>query len=268
MYLENENILHKKGKNFEYLQFKKLLIQDDIIHAFSLKPLNFRNREGMFLNYKKLFEEIDVDIKCLVKPTQSHTDNVLILNEKKNINEPDVNLDYLQDVDGIITNKKGIALATTNADCLCIILYDKSKKVIANVHSGWRGTFKKIIQKAVLKMIEVYGCNPKDIIAYFSPAIRKCCFEVDIDVMNLCVKTFNYMDMNDKIISIGRVDGDKQKYNIDNILINKILLKEVGILEENIIDSKICSFCNSQYVHSRRANGENFGLGTLIVMMK
>ena len=60
---------------------------------------------------------------------------------------------------------------------------------------------------------------------------------------------------------------DIQKFNIDNILLNKIMLEEEGILPENIYDSGICSVCNSAKVHSRRADGENFGLGTTVVMM-
>lgn len=49
---------------------------------------------------------------------------------------------------------------------------------------------------------------------------------------------------------------------------NKLLLEEAGVLKENIFDSGICSVCNSKKVHSRRSDGENFGLGTTIVMKK
>ena len=39
-------------------------------------------------------------------------------------------------------------------------------------------------------------------------------------------------------------------------------------LEENIIDSGICSVCNNELVHSRRADGEKFDLGTAIIELK
>ena len=73
-----------------------------------------------------------------------------------------------------------------------IIFYDPVKKVIANVHSGWRGTFQKIAEKTVLKMIENYNCNPEDIECFIWPSIRKCHFEVETDVKELCEKTFAY----------------------------------------------------------------------------
>lgn len=268
MDLSNENIVHIEKNEIEFLKFKKLDEHEEILHAFSLKPLNFRNKPGIEDNYKTLLNVLNIEYSSLVKITQSHTDNIITISCKKNNNSADINLDYLQDVDGIITDKSNIALATTSADCLCVILYDTKNKVIANVHSGWRGTFKKITFKAVQKMINEYGSNPKDIEAFLMPAIRKCHFEVDLDVMELCKNTFEYIGDIDKIISKGRNIEGVQKYNIDNILINKLLLKEAGVLENNIFDSGICSVCNSEKVHSRRSDGENFGLGTTIVIRK
>ena len=64
------------------------------------------------------------------------------------------------------------------------------------------------------------------------------------------------------------VKNNKQKYFIDTILINKMLLKEEGILEKNIIDSNICSICNQDKIHSRRAEGENFGLACALIELK
>lgn len=38
------------------------------------------------------------------------------------------NIDELKDVDGVVTNKKDIALLTTSADCISMLLYDPVKK--------------------------------------------------------------------------------------------------------------------------------------------
>ena len=268
MCLSNDYMIEQKVGNVEILKFRRLDGFENIIHAFSLKPLKFRNKDGMIDNYKLLFDAMNTPFESLVKTMQMHTDNILVFKDKKNIDFADINLDYLKDVDAIITNKSGITLATTCADCLCMILYDDKKDVIGNVHSGWRGTFKKISQKTVLKMIEEYGCDPADIMVFMAPSIRKCCFEVDVDVMEMCKESFAYLGMNDDIITLGKVIDGKQKYYIDSILINKLILKEVGILEDNIIDSQICSCCNSEKIHSRRADGEEYELGTLIVGMK
>ena len=58
------------------------------------------------------------------------------------------------------------------------------------------------------------------------------------------------------------------KYTIDTTLINRIILKGEGLLEKNIIESKICTKCNSQKLHSFRELGENAGRNTGLMMLK
>ncbi len=268
MNLSNENVLHIQKENIEFLQFNELAKFENLVHAFSLKPLNFRNKAGVESEYEKFLKVLEINSQNLVKPMQRHTANVIVLENKQNQDKMDINLEYLDGVDGIITNQKNIALATTSADCISIIFYDPVKKIIGNVHSGWRGTFQKIATIAVQKMISVYDCNPANILAFMMPGIRKCHFEVDEDVKIECENVFRYTNQLNEIIEIGRKIAGVQKYNIDCFLINKILLENMGILRENIYDSKMCSVCLSQKINSRRADGENFALGTTIVMMK
>ena len=166
-----------------------------------------------------------------------------------------------------ITNKQEIALTTKNADCILFLFYDPVKKVIANIHSGWRGTFKKIAEKAVVKMINSYGCRPSDILCFICPSIRKCHFEVSLDVKELCEEIFAFTGKTEKFIELGEiVDGD-QKYNIDTVEINRILLLELGIREKNIIDCNLCSVCNGDKIESVRVDGDNSGRGTAIIML-
>ena len=65
-----------------------------------------------------------------------------------------------------------------------ILLFDPINKVIANIHSGWKGTLNQLLSKTIELMIKEYGTNPKDLIAYISPCIQKCCFEVDEELAN------------------------------------------------------------------------------------
>ena len=173
----------------------------------------------------------------------------------------------LRDVDGLITNQKGIALVTTNADCILLMFYDPVKKVIANVHSGWKGTFQKIAEKTVVKMMNYYHCNPQDILCFINPSIRKCHFEVDDDVKELCEEIFKFTNKTDEFIKVGNIVEGKQKYNIDTVLINKILLTNLGMKEENIIDCGICSVCCNEKISSYRGDGKDYKLATAIICL-
>lgn len=60
---------------------------------------------------------------------------------------------------------------------------------------------------------------------------------------------------------------DKEKWNIDTVLINKIILSNVGLKKENIIDSGICSICNKDLIHSFRAEKQGYGLNTALISL-
>ena len=168
-------------------------------------------------------------------------------------------------IDGLVTNKSGISLSLRFADCTPIFLYDRAKNVIGNIHSGWRGTVQKIGQKGVEKMVEEYGCNPKDIIACIGPAIGRCHFEVEEDVKEIFEETFSYLESPEKFIQKGKKAG---KYFIDTNYINEKLLEEEGLIQENIIQSNICTVCNRDYMHSYRAEKELSGRNTSIIGIK
>lgn len=263
----------------EYLQFRKLLEYQDILtHGYSLKTHN-RNykttsndlREEQFKkviqNYRIFCDSLNCDYKDIIKPTQKHTDVVKIVNQKTNKNLPDMNIKSLEYTDGLITNKKNRVLSTTNADCILLVFFDPVKKVIANVHSGWRGTLQKISVNCINQMISEYACDPGDIICCICPSIRVCHFEVKEDVRKPFFDTFvDRKEINDIIIS--KTKENKISFYIDTVLINKVLLMEKGLQEKNIIDSNICSVCNSELIHSFRVEKENFGLGTALIGLK
>lgn len=278
--LSNENVIHIKKNGIEYLQFRKLLEYKDIIkHAYSLgldkdyrtsrakeKPqLTAEEYNKSLSDYKQLCECLDMDYINVVKPNQNHTKNVLRVEEKINKESPDFNLSRYNETDGLITANKQTILATTNADCILLLFFDPVKKVIANVHSGWRGTLQRISVEAVKKMKDEYNCNPKDIICCICPSIRKCHFEVCEDVQKPYYNEFKELKEIDKLIE--KVPNT-EKWRIDTVEINRLILLEAGLKQENIIDSGICSVCNSEIIHSYRVEKEKFGLNTALIEMK
>jgi len=277
MDLSNENVIHVRKNGIEYLQFRKLLeYSDDIVHAYTLgTDISYRTlstkREELpkeefernLQNYKNICKELNVDYINLIRPNQFHTDEVKIVEDKINKNFPDFNLKEYNDVDGLVTNKRDKLLVTSNADCILLIFYDPIKKVIANVHSGWKGTIQQISVKAVEKMKNEFNCNLQDIICCICPSIRKCHFEVDEDIKDLFKEKFKNLTQIDEII-----EQKGEKWHIDTVLINKMILKQAGLKEENIIDSGICSVCNSNLIHSYRVEKEGYGLEVAIVGLK
>ena len=259
MSLSNENIIHVKKDGVEYLQFKELLkYSDRLVHAYSLKPLQFSDKnKNAEKNYKKICDALGINYKCIIKSAQKHTDIV-----KDIQNFTNQKFEY---VDGFITREKNIALVTKYADCTPIIIYDKVKNIIENVHSGWRGTLQRISQKAIKQMIEKYNSKPEDIIVCIGPCIKQCHFQVEEDFINKFKEEFGDVE---KYYKYGEIIDGKQKYYFDTTKLIIDYLIEIGIKKENIFDSQICSVCNAEHMASYRAEKENADRNMNIVMLK
>lgn len=265
--LSNENVIHVNKNGVEYLQFRRLLqYEDKISHCFTLKDLTFGDnsnfydiKKNVLENYNKIASELLLDGKNIVRPFQTHTNFV------KNVTtEKGIFIEKLKDIDGLLTDRKDEVLSLTFADCMPIYLYDEKKNIIGNIHSGWKGTLNKIGKLAVEKMIKDYGSNPEDIICAIGPTIRKCHFEVDEDVKDMFYEAFK----SSNIISLGQIKDGKQKYYIDTVLANINMMRDLGLKDENIIDSKICTVCNSDKMHSYRVDKNLAGRNTAIIAIK
>lgn len=279
--LSNKNVIRINKNGVQYLQFRKLLEYKDIItHAYSIgTDVNFRtarvNKQQLPENefnkaiqdYKNLCNAINVDYKNIVKTNQEHTDNIAIANKKINQDFPDINLEEYSKTDGIVTNRPNLVLSTTNADCILLLFFDPVTKTIANTHSGWKGTLQRISVKTVEKMINEFNSKPEDIICCICPSIRKCHFEVDRDVKEMFENEFKDLNIN-KNIDIIEKQNDKEKWNIDTVLINRIILEKTGLKAENIIDSGLCSLCNKELIHSFRVEKQWYGLNTALISLK
>ena len=119
--------------------------------------------------------------------------------------------------------------------------------------------------RTVEKMQKEFDCKLEDIICCIGPHIRKCHFEVDKDVRDLFYNKFKDLSGIEEIISY---DKEKNKYYIDTARINKQTLLNIGLKQENIIDSNICTVCNSDTCHSYRAEKDESGRAVTIIYLK
>ena len=249
-------------ENEKCIQFEKLNNNNEIIHLFTKRPFNFSKLTSTEDKIKKDYQEIEqffnYNFLKIKKPIQTHT-NVVKIVTNDNLD------DEFLDVDGLITNLKGVALVTSLADCQGILLYDAQKKVIGNIHSGWKGTLNKIIKNAIEIMQDNFNCNPKNIEAYICPSILKCCFEVDEDVVSMFKNNFDDID---EYIFKGEIKDNKQKYYIDTVSINVKEMEKLGLLKENIYCSNICTKCHADKYHSYRNDHDQSGRNIALICLK
>ncbi len=227
-------------------------VSKGIYSTMNMSFTNGDNRDDVLENYRIICSELNVDINKVVLSHQTHTNNVRIITEDDIGKGIFKERDY-DNVDGLITNVKGIVLVTQYADCTPLLFCDPVKKVIATSHAGWRGTAQEIGRITVEKMCSHFGCSPENIIAAIGPSICKDCYEVDSPVYEPISK-INYLD-TDKIF----VNKGGGKYMLNLWETNRQILINAGLRPDNIDVTDLCTNCNPNIFHSHRYTGGKRG---------
>jgi YfiH family protein len=183
-------------------------------------------------------EALGVPPERLLTLRQVHGADVLIFAENTRA------LTYPQPYDAVITNRKGIALGIWTADCLPIVLIDKSKKIIAAVHAGWRGLWRGVIERTVSEMIKAFESAPADILAGIGPGIGPCCYEIKEDVSSLFQ---NSHDAAHRFIQ----EREGRTY-LDLSRAAQLELETAGIPRDHIEAVPLCTACRGDLFFSFR----------------
>ena len=139
--------------------------------------------------------------------------------------------------DAMVSNVPGKTLAIQIADCQAVALFDPEKQVIANVHSGWRGSIRNISGKCVEVMKTRFGCRPADIIAGISPSLGPCCSE--------------FVHYRAEIPeSFWRYKNNRDHFNF--WAVTRDQLTDCGLPPQNIELSDLCTKCNDHLFFSYR----------------
>ncbi len=210
-------------------------------HDFSLSTI----QNGLTEEQKEfLSQELESPVTKAVNIRQVHGNKVIFISKDVSRAFPNI----LEEADGILTDIVNLPIAIRTADCVPIFLYEKEKKCIGVFHAGWQGTQKRILQEG-LKSAEV---RPENVKLAFGPSIRECCYEIGSDVLD-------YFP-NDAVKKGG-------KYRLDLTSINKKQAIDSGVLEENIVDSGVCTCCNKSYFSYRR-EGDGAGRNISLMMIR
>lgn len=264
----------KNYKGLKLITFNRLDELNILKHGFSTREGGLSNTPYKSLNLgiktkddlgvvvdntKRLCEAVGVDFEALVVSDQVHEDTVLIVTEEDKGKGFARERDY-RDVDALITNVSGIPLISYYADCVPLFIVDPIKGVVALAHAGWKGTVLKIGNKTIAKMIEVFKSRVEDIIVVIGPSIGQCCYEVDESVINKF--NTNFTDTSSFVIP-----KDNGKYMLDLSSANSLALKEIGILDRNIVLSQLCTGCDRTLFFSHRMEGPYTGRMASIIQL-
>lgn len=200
---------------------------------------------GLVEHNRKLFlNAIGLDINSVAFQNQIHSGIIKIVGSAGNNGESDA----------LITNKKNLGLGIIVADCTPIFIYDFKEKVIAAVHSGWRGTEQKILLNTLQKLKSEFNSQMENIIAYVGPSISAINYEVGAEVAQKFESKY-----------VIKKDG---KYFLDVSECNYDMLLDSGIPQNQIQKSNLCTYEFKTLFHSYRRDGQKSGRSLGVIAIK
>lgn len=184
-------------------------------------------------------------LRSLVAARQVHGRRVYMLDQPPAAGELEVD-----GYDALVTACPGVGLLVQQADCQAVLLFDPSRRVVANIHAGWRGSVAGIIGATIEVLQQEYGCRPADLLAAISPSLGPCCAEF-----------VNWRRELPQEFAPFRV-GDN---HFDFWAISRRQLLAAGVVAANIRVAAICTRCQPAYFSYRR-DGQCGRNGSLIAL--
>ena len=207
--------------------------------------------ETVIKNFELFARSIGADPAHGLMLGQIHSTNILTVTEKE------YGLGVYKKtelcLDGYVSSTPGTLLCVRVADCVPILFADPEAKVIGAVHSGWRGSVGKIGGKCVERMCAL-GADRSRIRAAIGPCICKSCYEVGEDFIKECLTL-----LGDELCSKFISRDQNGRLHADLKLLNRLILLEAGLDENNIDVCESCTCCESDEFFSHRYHKEKRG---------
>ncbi len=127
--------------------------------------------EDVARNRARIAAAMGVPVDALVSMNQIHSADVLTL-ETAPEGRPKV--------DGLVTDRPGIALGVLHADCAPVLFADPEARIVGGAHAGWRGATGGVLEATVGAMV-ARGARRENIIAAVGPTIGATSYEVGAD---------------------------------------------------------------------------------------
>jgi len=204
-------------------------------------------------NIKIVGNKINSKSKEIILLNQVHSSKFHYINKKSKLNNK-------FEGDALVTDKRSVPIAILTADCVPILIYDKKRKMIAAIHSGWRGAYKDILKKVVKFMIKK-GCSSKNIIAATGPCISVNSYQVGEDLIKKFIKK------DKKNIIFFKKINNKKYFNLNKYIhsqLKSLDIKKIDIIDKDTFDAK------NNFFSARRSisrNESDYGRNISVIMI-
>ena len=258
-----EFLIVREQQSIRWHAFAELGDRDGVVAAVSTRPggvsvgpfesLNLSFAVGddptnVRENRRRFSTAVGIDDSRIVCAEQVHGSQVAYVDERNLGAGYTCRETAIPGVDGMVTDRPGVALWLSFADCVPVLAYDPVRVAIGIAHAGWRGTLAGISVRLVEAMSEQFGSNRSDLRVGIGPSIGPCCYAVGPEVVGDFEREW------DSVEGLFPVDsGPVGPRRLNLWEANRRLLVGAGVLDRRIAVSARCTACQSGQFFSHRA---------------
>ena len=218
---------------------------------FTLSLSSSPDRTKILRNRSLLASAIGITASELYFPSQVHKTKILEVT-RSTVHEE------LLDTDALLTNEPRICIAVMSADCVPILVVDKKNQAVAAVHSGWRGTVARILEKTLCEMERLFGTKGENVWAGIGPSVSMDSYEVGQDVVQEVKQSFScHGDL--------LTPTENKKAKLDLWKANQVQLVEFGVPPQQIEFADLCTVKHNRHFFSaRKGDKGRFAAGIML----
>ncbi|WP_323754719.1 peptidoglycan editing factor PgeF [Marinobacter sp.] len=163
------------------------------------------------------------------------------------------NLNDCPDADASFTRERGVVCAILTADCLPVMLADRSGAVVGAAHAGWRSLCGGVLEN----LIEAMAVEQSELVAWFGPSIGPANFEVGPEVQAA------FVEQQAESASAFCTQGARPGHFIADIYeLARLRLTRAGVTD--IHGGGLCTVGDSERFYSYRRDGQTGRMATLV----
>jgi polyphenol oxidase len=197
-----------------------------------------------------------VDARAVAMAKQVHGRVVVVVRDG---DEPSA---AAPEADAFVSSSRDVAVAIRVADCVPLLMADRTRGVVAAVHAGWRGTAARAAVAALDALAHEFGTKPADVVAAIGPSIGACCYEVGTDVVDAFAAAGHerYLISRWFLSPVAeRGSRERSRLRLDVAGANRDQLLLAGVPDEQIHSSGLCTAMHLDLLTSYRAEKDAAG---------
>lgn len=161
-------------------------------------------------NRRRVAGWMGVEPASLLSAYQIHSPDVIVVSEPFGSQRPKV--------DALVTERPGLALGVSSADCGPVLFADPEARIVGAAHAGWKGALTGVLENTIAAM-EGLGADRGRIAAVLGPAISVRNYEVGPEfVQRFCEAAEGNAQYFAPSANSGHAMFDLSRYTVDRLL--------------------------------------------------